>query len=101
MRRAARVDSNQAEIVDALRKAGCSVALLHQLGSGVPDLLVGCKGKDGPINLLMEVKDGNKSPWERRLTADELEWHEGWRGQVQVVESAEHALAVVRHHRGR
>ena len=54
MRKAARIDRNQPEIVDALRKRGASVALLHTAHDGIPDLLVGYKGK----NFLLEVKDG-------------------------------------------
>ena len=45
MRRAARVDRNQAEIVVALRAGGASVQPLHAVGKGVPDLLVGWRGK--------------------------------------------------------
>ena len=65
MRRAARADSNQAEIVDALRKVGASVQPIHTVGGGVPDLLVGFRGQ----NYLFEVKDGEKAPSDRRLTA--------------------------------
>ena len=41
MRRAARTDANQAEIVAALRGVGASVQPLHAVGQGCPDLLVG------------------------------------------------------------
>jgi hypothetical protein len=44
MRRIARVDKNQAEIVSALRKAGARVLHLHQHGEGCPDILVGFLG---------------------------------------------------------
>ena len=56
MRYAAKIDSNQNEVVNALRKAGASVQSLAALGKGVPDLLVAIRG----VNLLMEIKDGNK-----------------------------------------
>lgn len=92
MRRAANIDANQPEIVDALRKAGASVQCLHTVGDGVPDLLVGYRG----VNLLMEVKDGKKPPSRRQLTEDEVKWHAGWRGQKVIVESAEDALKVLR-----
>ncbi len=36
-----KVDTNQADIVAALRAAGASVADMHELGHGYPDLLVG------------------------------------------------------------
>jgi Holliday junction resolvase len=89
MRRAARVDDNQAEIVAALRKCGCTVQSLAALGSGVPDLLVG----RGGTNYLLEVKDGSKSA--RELTPDELRWLHAWRGSAAVVETVEDALKEV------
>lgn len=88
---AARTDTNQAEIVDALRAIGCSVQPLHTIGKGCPDLLVGYRG----ANWLLEVKDGRKPPSKRRLTADEKLWHLEWRGQVAVVNSVEEAIALV------
>lgn len=97
MRRAARIDANQPEIVKALRKAGCSVTSLAAVGQGVPDLLVGWQSKDGDRELvLMEVKDGSKPPSRRRLTEDQQEWHEAWRGRpVAIVETVADALAVI------
>lgn len=89
MRRAAKVDANQPEIVEAARRMGCSVQPLHSVGQGVPDLLVGISG----INDLWEVKDGSKRPSERRLTADQIIWHDNWRGTVQVIDSVEKAIA--------
>ena len=90
MRRAAKIDDNQPEIVEAARMMGCTVQPLHSVGKGCPDLLVGISG----INDLWEVKDGAKRPSERRLTADQIIWHDAWRGcQVQVVDSVEKAIA--------
>ena len=91
MRRASKVDENQREIVAALRGVGASVAPLHAVGKGVPDLLVGYRG----VNLLLEVKDGDKAPSDRRLTPQQIEWHESWRGQKCVVLSADDALVAI------
>lgn len=91
MRRAAKVDRNQAEIVAALRQAGATVQPLHSVGQGCPDLLVGFRGR----NVLIEVKDWKASPSHRALTADQVEWHGGWKGQVAQVETVDAALAVV------
>lgn len=91
MRRAARVDANHAEIVAALRAAGCSVSSIAAVGGGLPDLLVGRSG----MNYLLEVKDGSKSPSARRLTKDEQEWHDVWRGVVHTVYSVQDALKAV------
>lgn len=89
--RAARIDANQPEIVEALREAGCSVQLLHMVGKGCPDLLVGWQG----LNVLVEVKDGSKPPSARKLTPDQEIWHDNWRGQVTVVCSVHEALTAV------
>lgn len=91
MKRAARVDANQVDLVSALRALGCSVQSLAGMGDGVPDLLVGY----GARNVLLEVKDGEKVESRRRLTKDEADWIGGWRGQVAVVKSLEEALAVL------
>ena len=90
-RYAARIDANQVEIVDALRKAGGMVQHLHRVGQGCPDILVGFRG----VNLLFEIKDGAKSPSEQKLRAAQAEWHDAWRGQVAVVTSAEEAIAAL------
>ena len=50
-----KTDSNQAEIVKAFRKLGCSVHSLHKVGQGLPDLLVGNRGR----NHIIEVKAEN------------------------------------------
>lgn len=91
MRRAAKVDANQSEIVAALRKCGCTVQSLASVGRGVPDLLVGRAGR----NFLLEVKDGSKPRSQRDLTPDELRWLYAWRGAATVVESVEEALKAV------
>ena len=91
MRYAAKIDSNQNEIVDALRKAGASVQSLAALGKGVPDLLVAIRG----VNLLMEIKDGNKPKSAQKLTEDQLKWHGAWQGPVCIVDSPEAALRML------
>lgn len=88
MRRSARIDRNQREIVSALREHGATVQPLHMIGQGCPDALIGYKGK----NLLFEIKDGLLVPSRRALTADEMAWHVTWEGQVCVVDSVESAL---------
>jgi hypothetical protein len=83
VRRAARVDANQCEIVSALRDAGASVTLLHQVGEGCPDLLIGAHGCTGLIEV--KVKGG-------KFTAQQIKWWDEWRGgpiaQVTDVEGA-------------
>ena len=91
MRRAARIDDNQPEIVEALEAVGASVMHLHAVGQGCPDLAVGFRGN----NWFLEVKDGRKPPSARGLTDAQLRWHMLWRGQVQVVNSVSEALAAI------
>ena len=91
MRRAAKVDANQREVVAALRGAGASVQLLHAVGEGCPDLLVGYKG----LNMLLEVKDGSKPPSAQKLTPQQEIWHRDWRGHRVVVNSPEAALGAI------
>lgn len=78
-------DANEAEVIKALRGAGCSVARL-QGHNGIPDLLVGRAG----FNLLLEVKLPTG-----RLTGAQVEWHRNWAGQVTTVFSVEDALEAV------
>lgn len=90
MRRAARVDANQREIAAALRQMGCSVTHLHQVGGGVPDLMVGFQNR----TYLLEIKnlDGRGSV----LTPEQVEWFLGWcGGPVSVVHDVDEAIAVV------
>ena len=90
MRKVARTDTNQSAIVQALRDAGCSVQLLHQMGGGIPDLLVATPSGE---TLLIEVKSDKGS-----LTPDQMQWMSRWRGRVEVVRTVEEALAAVEVH---
>ena len=86
MRRAAKVDENQPEIVQALREIGATVEPLHFVGRGFPDIAVGYRGN----NWLFEIK--TKAG---KLTEDEHDWHGDWRGQVHVIRTADQAIAMV------
>jgi hypothetical protein len=91
MRRAARVDANQEQVVSALRAAGAQVQSLAAIGKGVPDLLVSFRG-----NLhLLEIKDGKKPPSARKLTPDQQTWRQTWGAVVEVVTSPEQALKAI------
>lgn len=84
-RLAAKVDTNQPMMVMVLRHLGYSVAVTSQLGKGFPDLVVGRRG----INVLVEVKDPDKPPSKRKLTADEMEWHDKWKGIVITAQTVD------------
>jgi hypothetical protein len=96
MRRAAKVDANHAEIVRALRAAGCGVLDLSRVGDGCPDLLVHAPTHPAcQFGILLEIKDGNKPPSARKLTPAQLKFHAAWKGFLFVVENVEQALAAV------
>ena len=66
MRRAAKVDQSQEEIVLCLRLIGASVQSLAAIGKGCPDLLIGYKG----AWYVAECKTGEKA----EFTPDQLQW---------------------------
>jgi hypothetical protein len=84
MRYAARVDKNQADIVEALRKAGAYVWII-----GLPvDLLVGYKGH----TFLVEVKNGPR----KRLTALQADFFESWGGGTLArIDGPDGALRII------
>lgn len=95
MRFRRRADSNQAAVVAALRGIGATVVSLHEVGGGVPDLLVGYRG----FTILVEVK-GSKSASSaktgggKKTTPRQMAWHQAWRGStVVVVHSVDEAVA--------
>jgi hypothetical protein len=47
------------------------------------------------LNFLLEVKDGAKPPSARKLTPDQVSWHDTWRGQVAVASSVKEALKII------
>lgn len=96
MRLAARTDSNHRSIMTALILVGCSVADTSAMGKGFPDLVVGINKQ---TTILVEVKDGDKSPSRRALTPDQLKFHKDWKGQLHTVTSVDQALELVAHYR--
>lgn len=86
VRRAAKVDANQEQIVSALRAAGISVVSLASLGRGVPDILAAKEGEAW----LIEIK-GPKGT----LTPDQMAWISNWRGVVHVIRTPDEALRLV------
>jgi Holliday junction resolvase len=87
--RAAKVDSNHADIVKALRTCGASVQSLATVGDGCPDLAVGVRG----ITHLVEIKDGNKVPSAQELLDTQIKFQSRWNGSpVVVLKSVEMAV---------
>ena len=94
-RRAAKVDANQVDIVEALRTAGASVEAIRR----PVDLLIGHSGR----TMLMEVKNPASERGKREAKAggnkNQLDFKATWRGgtvvTVDSVEAALRALAVL------
>ena len=84
-RKAAKRDAVEPAIVQTLVGMGASVTKLS--AKGVPDLLVGIRGR----TFLVEAKSDKG-----KLTPDQVEWHENWRGaQVVILRSDDEAEAWV------
>jgi hypothetical protein len=96
MRRAARRDDNEKEIIAAMRAEGAYVKVIND--EGLFDLLVAYEGPSGfQHTLLIEVKDGAKPPSARRLTEAEQKFHDEWPGSdLYIVNSVEEAIALLR-----
>ena len=91
MRRAARRDVNEGDIIKAMRAEGAYVKVIND--EGLFDLLVSYRGE----TLMIEVKDGAKPPSARRLTEAEQKFHDEWPGaDLYIVNSVEEALALLR-----
>lgn len=80
MRRAAKVDANQASIIEDLRLIpDCSVLVLSGVGKGCPDILIGYRG----ANLLVELKNPETIRGEKPETIErQKRFRDGWKGQV-------------------
>lgn len=94
MRRAAKVDDNQSEIVDAFRKLGYSVRSTAMIGQGFPDLAIGKFGH----TWLVEVKDGRKPPSKRLLTPQEEQFWRDWNGSLLLINSINDVIEFDRKH---
>jgi len=79
-RKAAKVDSNQGEIVEYLRACGFTVTSTANVGNGFPDLVVGKYG----LTFILEVKSKKG-----KLRKSQEEWFEDWRGHAIVVRNME------------
>lgn len=93
MRRAAKVDANQSEIVSALRRVDANVLIVSQLKNAF-DILVGFRDE----LFIMEIKDGTKPPSQRYLTDGEMQCKNNFERvgvPYYVVNSINEALKVI------
>lgn len=95
MRRAARTDGNQEDLVKALRAYGCSVSIISGAGvPGLPDLLIGINKRTGLIECKSSTEAKSKT---RGMTEDQIKWWDGWKGgPVAIVADVDGALKFAR-----
>jgi Holliday junction resolvase len=79
-----RIDKNQKEIVEKLRKWGLSVTSTATIHKGFPDIIVGFSN----LNLLVEIKADKNS----KLTPHQIDFHREWKGEIMVATTAEEIL---------
>ena len=96
MRARPRKDSNHTDIVGTFRACHCSVFDTASIGGGAPDIIAACPSKNGYINILVEIKDGSKPPSQRKLTVDEYEFQQTWRGKYVVITSVDDVIELLR-----
>jgi len=94
VRRAAKVDKNQGEVVSALVGIGVSVFPMHGVGGGFPDLLWWHRGVYG----LIEVKEPSRRNHSHVLTPAQERFHSDWPGHIDICWSGEEAIEAVRAH---
>jgi hypothetical protein len=70
---------------------GVSVFDTAQLGNGFPDIAVSI----GKVTALIEIKDGSKPPSARKLTPDEVKFHDEWQGWIEIVCSVDDVVNLV------
>lgn len=91
MRYAKRVDANQSEIIKAFESLHCQVVVI-----GEPvDLIVYMPFKGVWQNIFVEVKDGNKVKSARKLTGQQVEFFNSWRGPKIVITSVDDVIAAI------
>lgn len=90
---AKRKDRNHNEVAGRFAAFGCKVADTSSLGDGFPDMVC-CRRATG-WTFLVEVKDGERKPSERRLNDAEQKFHAEWPGPCFVVEHVDQVPGVL------
>lgn len=83
MRRAAKIDGNQPEIVSHLLRAGWRLFSAAPVGRGIPDLVVACGG----FTAVVEVKQARE-----KLNMDQEDFRAKWPGVYIVGRTPEQTL---------
>lgn len=91
MRRAARIDATQGEIVHGLRAAGAFVQSLATIGKGCPDLLVAYRGRWYPI----ETKPSKGGTRDTALREAQVAWWLASKIDPAVARTIDDALRII------
>ena len=95
-------DSNEKEIIAALKAAGATVTQLN--GTGVPDLLVGHAGNTFLLEVKLplgprggkQLRGGADPRGDGVLTESQVKWWGDWKGApAQIVRSVDDALRAI------
>ena len=89
MRRSARVDENQPEIVSAFRTLGWAVLIISQL-KNCCDIFVSKNGR----TIAVEIKDGTKPKSKQKLTEGEISFKNEWQGEYAIVTSIDDVIKI-------
>jgi len=89
-RRAARVDTNQPEIVKAFRDLGWYVLIISQL-KNCCDIIVSKNGR----TIAVEIKDGSKPPSQQRLSQGEIKFKKEWQGEYALITSIDDVTELI------
>lgn len=90
VRQRARTDDNHQEIVNAIRAAGASWQDTSRLAKAL-DGIIGYAGVDQRV----EIKDGAKPLSKRKLTPDEQDTFDNWKGRTPVIISCVEDVPIV------
>jgi len=91
---AKRVDQNQKQITEDLRKIGAEVTVLSSFGQGVADLLVSYQ----EVWFLFELKNPLAQKSDQKLTPDEKKWISKQKAPVYVVKELHEILQIFYNH---
>ena len=88
-RRAAKVDSNQSEVVKAFRDLGWYVLIISQL-KNCCDIMVSRNGR----TIAIEIKDGEKPPSQQKLSDGEIKFRDEWQGEYQLINCIDDVIKI-------
>lgn len=91
VRRRAHKDLNHDAIVQAFKQLGCRVCELHEIGYGMPDLLVKIHG----IWRLVEVKNPGGTYGRKGLSKSQQKFADSVDGDIDIVRTIEEAAVLV------